>query len=387
MSDRPSLPEATLLPRLFRPLDLRGVRLRNRVVISPMCQHAAGPGGVMADWHLVHLGKFALGGAALVFTESTAVSPQGRIGVRDIGLWADHQIEPLRRVASFVREQGAAFGVQLAHAGRKAGSAALWEGGAPLSQDELDADSRGIWERLGPSAISAGPGWTVPKALSIEEIARIVQQFVMAAERALAASVDVLELHYGHGYLVTSFLSPISNRRDDAYGGDREGRMRLAVQIAHAVRQAWPANKPLFCRLSVVDGAENGWGLEDSIVLSSRLKAVGVDVIDCSSGGLTDGTIAASVPRGPGFQVPFAARIRREAQIATQAVGMIWDARQAEAILADDSADLVAIGREALFDPYWAHHAAQTLGLDTKFSAWPPRHGAWLARRQPLIDQ
>jgi len=371
-------------PHLFRPLTIRGLTLRNRVVISPMCQHAASDGNAATDWHLVHLGKFALGGASLIFTESTAVSPEGRVWHRDLGLWSDRQIAPLRRVVDFVHEYGGAFGVQLCHTGRKAGTAPLWMGGAPLTAAELVYRGR-PWVRVGPSALAAGPNWTVPAALSASGIRRIVGKFVAATHRADHAGADVIELHFAHGYLVASFLSPLSNLRDDVYGGDRNGRMRLALEVAGSVRAAWPDHKPLFCRISAVDGAEDGWNLDDSVELALGLKAVGVDVIDCSSGGLRDDTKAASTPRGPGYQVPYAERIRRDAGVMTQAVGMIYDAQQAEAILAAGKADLIALARQALYDPYWAHHAAKALGWDADFADWPIRHGSWLAKRAPMM--
>lgn len=368
-------------PLLFQSIHLRELVLSNRIVISPMCQHAA-EAGHATPWHLVHLGKFALGGAGLILTESTAVDPRGRIGTADLGLWKDSQIEPLKSVVDFVHANGSAIGVQLAHAGRKAGSQPLWEGGAALAESRLAADAE-PWERLGPSALPAGPGWSAPRALDADGIAEVVQSFVDATVRADKAGFDVVELHFGHGYLVASFLSPNSNHRQDEWGGDLPGRMHLALEIARKVRAVWPAGKPLFCRLSAVDGSVDGWSLEDSIVLSRELATCGVDVIDCSSGGLTEETRALPVPRGLGFQVPFSERIRNEAKIRTQAVGMIVDARQAEAVLAEGKADLIALGREALFDPYWAHHAALSLGADPGYQRWPVRHGVWLAKRAP----
>lgn len=373
------------LPLLFQPLRLRSLELKNRIVISPMCQHAA-QRGCATPWHLVHLGKFALGGAGLILTESTAVDPRGRIGTADLGLWNDDQMEPLKAVVDFIHANGAAAGVQLAHAGRKAGSQPLWEGGAALSEAEMAGDAE-PWLRLGPSALAAGPGWSIPHAMSAQDIEDMIVRFVEAARRADQAGFDVVELHFGHGYLVASFLSPNSNLRSDEWGGSRDGRMRLALQLAARVREVWPAGKLLFCRLSVVDGSTEGWSLEDSVVLSRALAQLGVDVIDCSSGGLTEETKALPVPRGLGFQVPFSERIRQEAAVRTQAVGMIVDASQAEAVLQEGKADLIALGREALFDPYWAHHAAVALGVDPGFQRWPVRHGVWLAKRAPGLEK
>jgi 2,4-dienoyl-CoA reductase-like NADH-dependent reductase (Old Yellow Enzyme family) len=370
---------------LFQPLRVRSLVLKNRIVISPMMQHAA-PGGFANHWHLVHLGKFALGGAGLVFTESTAVSPVGRIGKDDAGLWQDEHIQPWRQVVDFVHQSGSAIGVQLGHAGRKAGSKPLWEGGEALTPALMaDADPR--WVRIGPSAIAAGEGWSAPHAMSVGDIAQVVDEFVSATRRADRAGFDVVELHFGHGYLVTSFLSPISNHRTDMYGGDRVGRMRLALEIAAQVRAAWPSEKPLWCRLSVVDGAVGGWGEDDTVVLVRCLQAIGVDVIDCSSGGLTEQTKALPVPRGLGFQVPFSKRVKAETGATTQAVGMIVDAHQAEEILASGNADLVAIGREALFDPYWPLHAQWALEKDPKFTDWHFRHQVWLEKRQVFLDR
>lgn len=366
---------------LFSPLRLRELELANRIVISPMCQHAADDGRA-GDWHLVHLGKFALGGAGLILTESVAVSPHGRIGTRDLGLWRDEQIAPLARIVDFVHGEGGLIGAQLAHAGRKAGSHALWDGGRAFTQAELDTSA---WRRYGPSAVAAGRDWTVPEELDEAGIEGVVEDFVAATRRAEVAGFDVVELHFGHGYLATSFLSPLSNRRTDLYGGTLANRMRLPLAIARRVRAAWPRERPLFCRISAVDGAEGGWGLDDSVVFSRELKAIGVDVVDVSSGGLTEETRRITVPRGLGFQVGFAERIRREAEVVTQAVGMIVDGPQAESILASGAADLVAIGRAALEDPYWPRRAAAQLGLPPDYAAWPVRHGAWLAKREEAM--
>lgn len=369
---------------LFQPLRVRSLELKNRVVISPMMQHAA-PGGLANDWHLVHLGKFAMGGAGLIFTESTAVSPVGRIGKDDVGLWCEEHAQAWRRVVDFVHQCGSAIGVQLGHAGRKAGSKALWEGGEALSAEVMaDIDPR--WIRIGPSPVAAGEGWSVPREMSVQDIETVIDEFVSAAIRADATGFDTVELHFGHGYLVTSFLSPISNQRTDEYGGERSGRMKLAIDIARAVREALPGEKPLWCRLSVVDGAVGGWSEDDTVVLVRELVAAGVDVIDCSSGGLTEQTKALPVPRGLGFQVPFARRVKSDTGVLTQAVGMILDPQQAEEVLTSGAADLVAIGREALFDPYWSLHAQWELDRDASFSDWHVRHRVWLQKRQQFLD-
>ena len=371
---------------LLSPLTIRGLTLKNRVVISPMCQHSAEPGGIAGDWHLVHLGKFALGGAGLIFVESTAVAETSRIGRCDVGLWGDHQVAPFRRITDFVHANGGSIGVQLAHAGRKAGSEALWEGGHAYTEAQLSAAGE-TWARMGPSAVAAGAGWSVPREMTTADIDAAVSQFVDAAHRADAAGFDVVELHFGHGYLVASFLSPGANQRTDEWGGSRDNRMRLAATIAREVRAMWPAHKPLFTRISAIDGAENGWSLEDSVALARTLGALGVDVIDCSSGGLTDETRNTNIPRGLGFQVPYAAEIRSEADVMTQAVGVILSGGQAEDILQKGEADLIAIGREALVDPYWPLHAARQLGQEQDFAGWPRQHAGWLARRQRQLEQ
>lgn len=373
------------MAHLFDPLWIRDLRLKNRVVISPMCQHSADEHGRATAWHQVHLGRFALGGAGLILTESTAVDPRARIGKRDLGLWDDGQIAGLAAIVDFVHSEGSAIGVQLAHAGRKSGSHALWDGGHPLSEHEL-VDAMPPFARMGPGADPAGPGWSEPDEMGEPQMQEAMAMFVAAAERANAANFDVAELHFGHGYLLASFLSPVSNRRGDRYGGSIENRMRYPLEVAEAVRAAWPAEKPLFVRISAVDGAEGGWSIEDSILFARELKRVGVDVVDCSSGGLSEQTRAANVPRGLGFQVPFAAAVRRGADIATQAVGVILDGEQANAIIARGDADLVAIGRQALLEPNWANRAAlDLLGDEAGFDRWPVQHGSWLAKRAPML--
>lgn len=367
---------------LFEPIQLRKLVLRNRVVISPMSQHMA-TNGVANDWHLVHVGQFALGGAGLVLMESTAVSPQGMSGDDDLGLWNDAQEESLSRIAAFARSQGAALGIQLSHAGRKAGKQALWKGDRPLTTEEMHRVSP-EWQRVAPSAVAIGGEWSTPASLTKDGVRSVVAAFASAAERADRAGLDVLELHFAHGYLVAQFLSATTNLRDDEYGGSLDNRLRLAVEITDAVRARWPQEKPLFCRISAVDGAgDESWSLNDSVVLAKALKAHGVDVIDCSSGGIAQSPTAAA--RGLGFQVPYASRIRREAQIPVQAVGFIVEPLQAEAILRNGDADLIAIGRQALFEPYWAHHARQALTEDPMFSQWPAPYRVWLQKRAPVL--
>lgn len=370
---------------LFQPLTLREVTLKNRIVISPMCQHSS-TDGFATDWHLVHYGKFALGGAGLIFTESTAVSSDARVGHGDLGIWSDDHVAGLRRVTDFVHANRGLIGVQLAHPGRKAFSQTLWDGGRALSPEALDA-SKTVWRRIGPSPIAAGPEWSEPEEMSLGDIKSVIDDFVTATHRADAAGFDVVELHCGHGYLAASFLSPLANHRTDEYGGSRENRMRFTVETAQAVRAAWPVGKPLFVRLSCHDGARDSWDLEDTVALASALKAVGVDVIDCSSGGLSEETHRVAIPRGLGFQVPFSEQVRKEADVTTQAVGIIIDPLQAEAILNAKKADLIAIGREALRDPYWPHMARKQLEPEADHSAYPLQHGIWLDKRAPVMRQ
>jgi 2,4-dienoyl-CoA reductase-like NADH-dependent reductase (Old Yellow Enzyme family) len=358
-------------PALFRPLPLRGVTLKNRVVVSPMCQYSA-RGGVPNDWHLVHLGRFALGGAALVFAEATAVEPEGRISYADTGLYNDEQEFAFTRIVKFLKAQGAATGIQLAHAGRKASTRPPWLGGGPVEPGDPTAGSE-TWTPVAPSAVPFSDGYPTPSELSLGDVARIKQAFVASTERALRADFDVLELHTAHGYLLTQFLSPISNLRTDQYGGDRAGRMRLPLEIVEAVRQVWPAARPLFVRISSVDGTSGGWSLDDSVAFAGELAARGADVIDCSSGGVTPSTATIPDPRQPGYQVPFAERLKRDAGVRTMAVGRITDADQANGIIERGDADLVALGRALLDDPNWALHAREKLLPDAVGDSAYPR--------------
>lgn len=311
--------------------------------------------GFANDWHLVHLGSRAVGGAALVFTEATAVEARGRISPSDLGIWKDDHIGNLSRIAAFVKQQGAVPGMQIAHAGRKASVRVPWEGGAPIPPDQ------GGWQTVAPSAIPFRPGDPAPAELSRAEIANIVDAFAAATRRARTAGFEVLEIHGAHGYLINEFLSPLSNHRTDDYGGSFENRIRFALEVAQAVRRNWFENLPLFMRISATDWTEGGWTLDDSVALASRVRDQGVDLIDCSSGG---NVVDAKIQLGPGYQVPFAERIRREAGILTGAVGMITDARQAEEILQTGGADLVLMAREFLRNPYWPLHAAAILGAE-----------------------
>ncbi|HRX83727.1 MAG TPA: NADH:flavin oxidoreductase/NADH oxidase [Phycisphaerae bacterium] len=346
---------------LFSPLRLRELTIRNRVFVSPMCQYSSRE-GMPTDWHLVHLGSRAVGGAGLVMVEATAVSPDGRISPDDSGIWSDAHAEAFRPIAAFIRAAGAVPAIQIAHAGRKASTGAPWRGGKPL-----DVAHRG-WEPVAPSALAFDEGHPVPHALSVAEIDGVVEDFAAAARRADAAGFEVVEIHAAHGYLLHEFLSPLANQRTDDYGGALANRMRIVLRVAEAVRAVWPQRLPLLLRISATDWAEGGWDLNQSIELARAVQPLGVDLIDCSSGGLVPHV---KIPLGPGYQVPFANAIRREAGIATGAVGMITDAHQAEQILTEGKADAVLLARAMLLDPYWPLHAAEALGADV---AWPDQY-------------
>ncbi len=337
---------------LFTPLRIREITFRNRIAVSPMCQYSS-QDGFASDWHLVHLGSRAVGGAALVMTEAAAVEARGRISPQDLGIWKDEHIEFLARIAAFVGRQGAVPGIQIAHAGRKASTRRPWEGGSVLGAAE------GGWQPVAPSAVPFRPGDPAPAELSRAEIQGIQQAFAAAAGRALEAGFQVVEIHGAHGYLMHEFLSPLANFRRDEYGGSLENRLRFALETAAAVRAVWPERLPLFVRLSVTDWAEGGWTPDESTELARRLGKLGVDLIDCSSGGQVPHQ---KIPLGTGYQVPFAESIRREAGILTGAVGLITAAEQAAAIIDEGKADLVLLAREFLRDPYFPLHAARTLG-------------------------
>ena len=350
-----------MINRLFSALTLRHVTFRNRIFVSPMCQYSSRD-GMPTDWHLVHLGSRAVGGAGLVMVEATAVSPQGRISPDDCGIWSDAHGAAFASIAGFIREQGAVAGMQLAHAGRKASTDLPWLGGGPLGPEH-----RG-WQPIAPSAIPFAPGHLVPRETTAEDMETILRQFIDGARRAHAAGFQVIEIHMAHGYLLHEFLSPLTNHRTDEYGGSLENRMRFPLSIARAVRDVWPGELPVFVRISATDWVDGGWDLAQSMELCRHLKEAGIDLIDCSGGGTVPHAV---IPTGPGFQTPFATAIRQEVKIATGTVGFITDPVQAEQIIATGLADAVLLAREMLRKPYWPLEAARVLGVDVP---WPAQY-------------
>jgi 2,4-dienoyl-CoA reductase-like NADH-dependent reductase (Old Yellow Enzyme family) len=348
-------------PLLFQPFTLRGLTLCNRIVVSPMCEYSC-IDGYANDWHMVHLGSRAVGGAGLVITEATAVVPEGRISPADLGIWTDAHGEALAPIVKFIHGQKRAAGIQLAHAGRKASTDVPWEGRALVPLE------RGGWQAVGPTREPFTEGYPIPRALDAAAIAAVVDGFRAAARRALAVGFDVAEIHAAHGYLIHEFLSPLSNTRTDSYGGCFDNRVRLCLEVTAAVRDVWPARLPVFVRISTTDWVEGGWDVDQSVELARRLKALGVDLVDCSSGG---NVATASIPIGPAYQVPAAGRVRREAGIATGAVGLITTAAQANAILESGDADCVLLARAMLRDPYWPLHAAQEMDVAAD---WPVQY-------------
>jgi len=349
------------MAELFDPLELRGVRFRNRIFVSPMCQYSSDD-GAPNDWHFVHLGSRAVGGAGLVMVEASAVSPEGRITFWDSGLWNDDHARAFVRITSVVEDNGAVAGIQLAHAGRKASTDKPWNGGRVIT------DGPHSWTPVAPSAIPFRDGDPAPHAMTQRDIDKVVSDFERSTELALDAGFRVVELHFAHGYLLHEFLSPLSNQRDDEYGGSLENRMRLPLRVAECVRKKWPEELPLFVRISATDWAERGWDIVQSVEFCKRLRDIGVDLVDCSSGGAV---AHAKIEIGPGYQVPFARAIRHEAKIATGAVGMITEARQANEIIENGSADAVLMARQFLRDPYFPLHAAKELGVAVD---WPVQY-------------
>jgi 2,4-dienoyl-CoA reductase-like NADH-dependent reductase (Old Yellow Enzyme family) len=365
---------------LFSPMTIKGITLKNRVIVAPMCQYSARK-GFANDWHLVHLGRFALGGFGLVIVEATAVTPEGRISYADLGLWDDAQIDRLKNIADFLRGHGSVPGIQLAHAGRKAASPVPWRGAFTESEAEKVELAFESWTPVAPSAERHTPSSPMPVELDREGMVRIRDSWAAAARRALTAGFEVVELHSAHGYLLNQFLSPVANKRADQYGGSRENRMRFPLEVAQALRDAWPENKPLFARISVVDWIDGGVTVEDSVAYAKALKAIGYDVIHCSSSGF-DG---ARIPVGPMYQVPLAAEIRAHAEIPTVAVGLITRPEEAQGILSGGKADLVALAREALDDPNWPLHAMRELGEDPSYAAWPKQAGYAIRNKDRVV--
>lgn len=370
---------STALPHLFDPWTARSVTARNRTVVSPMCQYSA-VDGIADDYHLVHLGRFAMGGFGVVMTEATSISPQGRLTHGDLGLWGDHQISPLRRIVDTVHAQGAAIGIQLGHAGAKAATLAPW-------QRPEDRDESTRWPIVSVTNKPHAPGWQQPSALTPAELEQQIDQWVAATRRAAAAGFDILEVHAAHGYLLHGFLSPLSNTRSDDFGGTPENRMRFPLEVIAAVRAVWPADRPLFVRLSTVDGSTDGLTIEESIQVAGRMGELGVDLIDCSSGGIGTGYTR---PIEPGYQVEYAHEIRRHAGINTMAVGMVMDPEHADRIISEGSADLVALGREALNQPAWpiaAREALHQYGQDDRYDLLPLQSRSWVAKRDRQLDR
>lgn len=376
-----------LRPLLFTPTTIRAVRFKNRVVIAPMATYSA-IDGIAQDFHFAHWGRLSLGGAGCVFVEATAVTDQGRITNGDLGIWSSLHIPPLKRITEFMKAHNVAPGIQLAHAGRKGSMQRPWFGNGALTAEDF-ARGEKKWDTVAPTAEPMAEGHIVPRQLSVPDLATLKRQWVDAARRAVDAGFDVLNIHNAHGYLIHQFLSPLSNKRTDTYGGDFAGRTRFPLELAEALRAAWPKDKPVFLRVSAVDGLDNGWTLDDTIAYAKELKARGIDVIDCSSGGLFGSATAARLKRSWGFQVPYAERVRREADIQTMAVGLIVDPFFAEEILQQGRADFIAIAREALLNPCWPQMAEIALGRKA-FDAmddWPVQYGWWLKHRERAIEQ
>lgn len=358
---------------LFSPIKFRGLELANRIVVSPMCQYNSEDGSAN-DWHLMHLGQFSLGAAALVMTEMTNVSPEGRITHKCAGMYSDANEAAMKRVIDFCRKYGVAkLGVQLAHAGRKGSTQLPAAGGQPLKPEE------GAYETIAPSALPYAPGWHTPRAMTKADIERIVNAFAESTKRVLRIGYDLVELHGGHGYLIHQFLSPLSNQRKDDYGGSLENRMRFPLQVFAAMRAAWPADRPMGVRISATDWVDGGWNIEESVVFSRELKKLGCDYIDCSSGALDP---RQQLPLAPGYQVPFAERIRKDAGIPTIAVGLITSPRQCEEIVSSGKADMVCLARGAMWNPRFAWHAAEELGADAPYA---PKYMACHPKLRPQI--
>jgi len=371
---------------LFAPFTQRGVTMKNRIVISPMCTYSCGADGLATDWHFAHYGRFAMGGAGMVMLEATSILAKGRHCYSDLGIWSDEHIPQLRRIAQFIKAQDSVAAIQLQHAGRKASAGRPWHGAKPLGEEDILLRGEHPWPVVGPSPIPYAEGAPVPSELTLAEMDELKAAWVAATQRALAADFDVVEIHAAHGYLLNQFLSPLSNQRSDRYGGDLAGRMRWPLEVVQAVRAAWPEDKPLYVRVSAVDGAEaGGWTLDETVAFARELKALGVDLIDCSSGGIGGGATMSRLARSPGFQVPFAERVRTEAEVPTIAVGLIMTPELAAEIVDLGRADLVAIGREVLVDPNWPCSARTHLQTERGYNDWPGHSAWWLEKRAQIL--
>ncbi len=371
------------MSHLAQPLTIGGLTFKNRLMISPMCTYACAADGMATDWQFVHYGRMAAGGAGLVMLEATAINPEGRHCYSDLGIWSDDHVAPLGRIATFIRGQGAVPAIQLQHAGRKGSARRTFHGGAPLDAEDQALRGEAPWEVIGPSAIPFGEGKPVPREINADDMAQLLEDYRAAARRAAQAGFDVVEVHCAHGYLLNQFLSPVSNQRDDAYGGSLENRMRFPLEVIEAVRDSLPDAVSLWVRVSAVDGVEGGWQIEDSVAFARAAKARGVDVVDCSTGGIGGAATMNRLARSPGFQVPFAEEIRSKADILTVAVGLILTPEQAEEVIAKNRADMVAIGRSALANPNWPAQALTA--LDGSYEHWPENIGWWLGKHAEIL--
>lgn len=371
---------------LFSPFTLRDITFKNRIAVSPMSQYRAVDGHAN-DWHMVHLGRFAMGGAGLVYAEATAVEQDGRRTHGDLGLWDDAQIKELAPVADFIRREGAVPGVQLSHAGRKASERRPWHGETPVDADDVSERGEAPWTACAPSPLPYADGWPTPTEMSEDDIQRVIHAFGQAARRAKEAGFQIIEVYAAHGFLIHQFLSPISNQRTDAWGGSAENRQRFAVEVAKSIRAHWPAGFPLAFRLSATDWLDGGVEVDDTVQIAKALKAAGVDLIDCSSGGIGGKERPRRMTIGEGFQAPFAAQVRAEAEVPTMAVGFLWDAAFCEELLASGKADMVALAREVLDDPNWPLHSAAELGQNDGHAFWPIEAGWWLMKRDRLLSK
>lgn len=367
------------LPLLFQPLTIGAVTMRNRIMVSPMCQYIS-VDGMPIDWHMAHLGHFAMGGAGIVFYEETAIEDRGRKTYGCAGIWRDDQIASFRRITDLLKSLGSVPAMQLGHAGGKASTGDIMEGFRHLTEEDAKS-GRPPWIAIAPSAVEVDPGHPLPKAMDVADIRSVQKNWREATLRSLDAGFDIMEIHGAHGYLIHEFLSPVTNHRTDGYGGSRQNRMRFALEITEIVRDVWPKDKPLFFRVSCIDGKGGLWGLEDTIALARELKMRGVDVIDCSSGGINGTSTMGIIPRRPGYHVPYASAVRREAGVMTAAVGLITEAEQAEAILEEGHADIVAIARELLANSHWPVEAARKLGVSDSYELYPGSYSYRLRRR------